>query len=166
MSSIESQLMKLVDYIGFYGPIIMIVLVTFGLWGRTKYLIFFLLFFIANYYFNEILKSYIKEPRPAAFNSTQSPTLKYEYFANHRSYGMPSGHAQDVFYSLIFLFLAKTQFTVYSVAGIFVSAITVFQRFKTKRHSAKQLAAGAVVGGAVAYLAQLVASHMVIGGCA
>lgn len=144
----------------------MIGLVTLGLWGRTKYLLFFLLFFIVNYYCNDFLKHYIKETRPSAYKTTPGPTLKYENFSNHQSYGMPSGHAQEMFYSLIFLFLARTQFTVYSVAGIFVTAITVFQRFKNKRHTAEQLAAGAAVGSVVAYAAHSIASHMVIGGCA
>jgi membrane-associated phospholipid phosphatase len=166
MLSIEKQLMSLLDYVGFFGPLIMIILVIFGLWGRTKYLIFYFIFYIVNNILNKYLKTYIKEPRPVGYDITVAPTSKYEILNGAHNYGMPSAHAQSAFYSLIFLFLSRTQFTVYSVSAIFVGAITVFQRFKNKRHSVNQLAAGGLIGSIVAYVAHTVASHMVIGGCA
>ena len=153
------------DYVGFCGPEIMVFLVIFSLWGRTKYLLFYFVFWLIDWkWLNSQLKMYFKQPRPIGYNSNNSATAKYETFSEGHNYGMPSGHASSVFYSLIFLFLCNPMFTSYSMAGILIVAITLFQRFKTKRHTAEQLAAGAVEGAVVAKAAHWIASHMIING--
>jgi membrane-associated phospholipid phosphatase len=153
------------DYAGFFAPEIMIAIVTLALWGRTKFLLFYYLFWALDWnWLNAQLKMYFKQSRPAGYNADNSPTAKYETFQHGHSYGMPSGHASIAFYSLTFLLLCVPTFTPYSMAGIAIVAISLFQRFKTKRHTTEQLAAGALEGIVVANVAHWVASHMIISG--
>ena len=161
----QTTIYAVFDYIGFFAPEIMVVIVTLALWGRNKFLLFYYIFWLLDWeWLNAKLKLYFKEPRPVNHKARNSPTSKYETFDHGHAYGMPSGHASIVFYSLTFLLLCVPEFTQYSMAAIAIVAITLFQRFKTKRHTVEQLAAGAVEGIVVANMAHWVASHLVIHG--
>ena len=58
---------------------------------------------------------------------------------------MPSGHAQAVVSEFIFiaLYFKKPLLTLVSFAQV---ALTLYQRYATRRHSIKQLAAGSTIG--------------------
>ena len=66
-------------------------------------------------------------------------------------YGMPSGHTQMVVFCTVFLWLlGKSPYIV--LASGAMSIIVMFQRYYTIAHTAKQIIAGAVLGGFNAWL--------------
>jgi len=121
--------------IGFYGPVILAVITCLSLLKQLPYLLLFLIGLFINSQFNSVLKSLIKEPRP-------SNVSKYE---GAQQYGMPSGHAQSVFFSLTFLYLVKTSYWLL-LTMLFFAALTLYQRSSSNEHNSKQLLVGSFVG--------------------
>jgi len=140
--------MKMIEWLGFYAPLLMITVNVFFLANRGVYLWVYLLFFFVNQWINKGLKSLIREPRPNGYDThLENPDLKYR---GVEVYGMPSGHSQSIFYSVAYLW-----FTIESIplllTGLFVCAITLYQRWKQNRHTISQLMGGAICGIFVAY---------------
>ena len=130
------------DSIGFYAPYLLFLLTIFYSWTRKMYLIGYLVFFSANTLLNKILKLTFREPRPS----------DYQIFANFEKttgeeiFGMPSGHAQSVAFSIIFLYLL-TDSTILLIITMFVGAVCIYQRWKYRRHTIPQLIIGTMIGG-------------------
>ncbi len=144
------------DYIGYYGPIILLVIAIMILISRTKTLVLYILFFIVNIFMNRSLKLLFREPRPTGntlFNDSENTE-------GSEQYGMPSGHAQSVAYTATFLYLFTKSPDIF-MGACFIGAITVYQRYKYKRHSISQLLAGATVGALVAGLCNKIYSYKV-----
>lgn len=147
MSTHNSTIINVLDYIGYYAPLIAICLVSYFLWKQPKFLFIYVVGVFINSQLNSLAKMIIKQPRP--------PNQKYneidnDSFTTNHIYGMPSLHAQMVAYSLTFGYLVSKS-TVELISGSFVLAITIYQRWKYHRHSLEQLAVGAVLGSAFAY---------------
>jgi membrane-associated phospholipid phosphatase len=146
------------DYIGYYGPIILLIATIMLMIARTKVLILYIFFFIINSYLNRVLKLLIREPRPAGnilFNDSENTKASEQY-------GMPSGHAQSVAYTAMFLYLFTKPSTNYLIMGAcFVGAITLYQRYKYKRHSISQLLVGTTVGALVATLSNKIYTYKI-----
>ena len=138
---------SIIDLIGYYGPVILFGMTFYCLIERTPYLIVFTLGSILNAFLNTILKSIFREPRP----TNQIPFLEHEDILHIQQYGFPSGHAQAAFFSLAFLFFANGPVSVVYCMS-FIAVITLYQRWKYRRHSVKQLLLGAVVGTGVAWI--------------
>lgn len=138
-----------IDLVGFYGPLIIGLINTVFLWCRKMYLISYVLFFALNSFLNGILKNIIKQARP----SGQIYLNDHDVVPNTApsKYGMPSGHAQSVGYSITFLHLVVHSPAVLYVS-LFIGALTVYQRFKYRRHTLTQLFAGLVVGSLFAMI--------------
>jgi len=132
------------DYIGFYAPQITIIVVAISLLNRVKFLAAFLLFYFVNYWVNQGLKEWIRQPRPNG-----SRALVGERYGRG-SYGMPSYHSQKIWFAITFLYLVKGN-PYWLIAGLVVASLTMYQRWKYKAHSLQQLGTGAVVGIAVAW---------------
>ena len=130
------------DHIGFYGPIIFIGINIFSLWKRMPYLYSYIIFYIINDFINRILKSSFREPRPN--NQIHYDKRSDKYIGEH-IYGMPSGHAQSVFYSISFLYLV-TKSVILLIISLFIAALTLYQRWKYRNHTVKQLVMGSIVG--------------------
>ena len=64
---------------------------------------------------------------------------------------MPSGHAQTVFYPLIYLYLVKQNMYLLFIES-FVAILTVYQRWNYRRHTPKQLLIGSIIGSFVGYV--------------
>jgi membrane-associated phospholipid phosphatase len=131
----------LVDTLGFYGPIIMFLFVTIAIRKQTPFFISYVLGFFVNAYLNKILKVLIREPRP---NGSRNFT-GLDNYENEEQFGMPSGHAQSVFYSILFYFYL-TQNWYILVGSLFLGILTLYQRWKYKNHSVKQLIIGSLIG--------------------
>jgi membrane-associated phospholipid phosphatase len=146
------------DYIGYYGPIILLIATIMLMIARTKILILYITFFIFNVFLNGVLKLLIREPRPSGnilFNDSEN-TKKGE------QYGMPSGHAQSVAFTTMFLYLFTKPADHYLVMGAgFIGAITLYQRYKYKRHSISQLLVGTTIGALVATLCNKIYTHKI-----
>ena len=130
------------DYIGFYGPYINFVI----LLNQKQFLFGYLVFLILNVMSNKIFKNAFKEPRP--LNGKLLPNER-DIYAD--KYGMPSGHAQTVFYPLIYLYLVKQNMYLLFIES-FVAILTVYQRWNYRRHTPKQLLIGSIIGSFVGYV--------------
>jgi membrane-associated phospholipid phosphatase len=130
----------LFDYIGYYGPLILTAISGFSLMNRFHYFVSFTIGTIANACLNGILKDVFREPRP----SRQIP-FNGEKPSGIHVYGFPSGHAQITAFATAFLYLAKgPPATVYLMTFIFF--LTLYQRWKYRLHSVKQLVFGTLFG--------------------
>ena len=136
----------IIDDIGFFGPMILIVVAIIMLWGRVKYLNVYLIFLLIK----KILKNIIKASRPLK----QSENNVYKIFEKTNGteeYGMPSGHAQSVSFTTLYVYLV-TKSKNLLMGGGFISVLSLIQRYRFKRHSIEQLLVGTIIGCFVAYI--------------
>ena len=135
------------DYIGHYGPPILFLVTFYYLFDIHLYVFVFLFGSIINCWINMLLKEIFREPRPP------NPLVFIDSndLIGNNYYGLPSGHAQSVFFSLTFFYKvlhpvsnSTTMFIFYIMSCITV--ITLYQRWKYKRHTIKQLIVGATIG--------------------
>ena len=131
------------DGIGFYGPIIVIIIISITLQRQQKYMWVYLVFIVINNWVNRWLKLVFLESRP----TRPIPFSKYEKYTHAEMYGMPSGHASAIGFSIMYLSLVKG-FGHWVIFGCWVIGIlTMYQRWKYRRHTAEQVAAGFITGG-------------------
>lgn len=142
-----NYLIELFDIIGLNGPFILFAVSIYYLYSVLPYLYAFLVCSVLNFFINNGLKEFIREPRP------KSPISYYDdtTIVGTQVFGMPSGHAQSVFFSTIFVYLTTKSVSILLFFG-FISAVTIYQRFRYKRHTAKQLVVGSLIGGFVGYI--------------
>ena len=139
------MLVYTLDGIGFFGPIIVFLLNIYLLRLRYPYLLAYLVFFFMNKYVNKILKLVIKQARPDGGISFIN-----ESYTGADKYGMPSGHAQSAFFSIVYLY--SLHHSVYLLLStLFLGFITLYQRWKYRRHSVQQLIVGSAVGSIFAW---------------
>lgn len=134
---------KVIDRIGFYGPMINFIIGFISLLKQPKYLSGYLVFTGMNHLLNGILKTTFQEVRPSG------GILLYEgedeLYKNDNKYGMPSGHTQSVFFALTYLYLVKH--SIYSfLLELCVAMITCYQRWKYRRHTISQILIGSLLG--------------------
>lgn len=128
--------------IGYYGPLLLIGINMYNLYDRFFWSVIYILFVIINTYINKELKKWIKEPRPIGWKSFAT----FERLENEESYGMPSGHAQSAMFSVMFYYLLFGIDEVLYVM-IFITSLTIYQRWHNKNHTIYQLIMGLFVGG-------------------
>lgn len=133
------------DTIGFIGPIILIIISIITLLNQRVYLISYLAFLFGNTAINGMLKHIIKQDRP-----TDGKSIMNEPYNGIHKYGMPSSHAQSAFFSMTYLYLIKDLPGIIIVVA-FISALTMYQRWKYRQHTLEQLCVGAFIGVCVAY---------------
>ena len=133
-----------IDDIGYFGPLILLVSGIYILWNRSVYIFTYLVGFVLCEQLNRLLKTIIQEPRP------KNPIHyidhdDYSHNSGANKYGMPSGHSQLAFYCVGFLYSATDSMRIL-FGTTAVSLLTLFQRWKFRKHSAKQLFAGSIIG--------------------
>lgn len=141
------MLIYYMDLVGFYGPLIIGLINVFALWCRKMYLISYVLFFAINSFINGILKNLIQQPRPSGQIYLNDHDIVPDSAPS--KYGMPSGHAQSVGYSITYLYLVVNNPIILYIS-LFIGALTIYQRFKYRRHTLTQLFVGLVIGSIVA----------------
>ena len=132
--------------IGYYGPLILVGINMYKLRDRFFWLVTYFIFVIINTVINKELKKWIKEPRPSGWKKFAT----FEKLENEESYGMPSGHAQSAMFSIMFYYLLFGIDEVLYVM-IFITTLTVYQRYRNKNHTASQLMVGLFVGGFIGW---------------
>ena len=135
------SIISIFDYVGYHGPIINTIVVFFSLLDRPSYLLMFMLGAILNYELNNILKNWIKEPRPV----NQIPYIYDNIMKGPQIYGMPSGHAQIISFTTTYLIVTKRH-SYLLIFCFFVGMLTLIQRWKYRKHSLQQLIGGVFVG--------------------
>ena len=136
------------DYIGHYGPVILFITTFFAIFEQKSYLYAFVLFSFLNIYFNKFLKIIIRQSRPP------DQIQFIDYFTaldGEEQFGMPSGHAQTIAFQVIYLYLVKSS-NFLLLFSLFIYSITMYQRWKFKKHTIEQLCVGSIIGAAIAYL--------------
>lgn len=135
--------------IGSFGPLILILLSTFILYSKPKYLVVFFVGSIVNTLINYMLKGLFGQPRPN--DDSVNLEKKYRSIYNFNRYGMPSGHVQSAFFSLVFVFLV-TQNISFCVGYFVLTLVITYQRVQYNFHYLSQTIVGAMVGSIIAFL--------------
>lgn len=153
----KMTIVTFLDGLGFYGPIIVLFIIVYALRKQTKYMgVYFIAVFINNY-FNKFLKSLFLEERP----KNPIPFSKYEIYKNIESYGMPSGHASSIGFSIIYVLLVKPH-SIWLPLCIFIGILTMYQRVKYRRHTVEQVCLGAITGGICGWIVYSLATQWIL----
>jgi membrane-associated phospholipid phosphatase len=153
----DMNMITLFDGIGFYGPIIIIIIIGFVLWKQQKYMWAYFIGVVINNYLNRYLKSIFKEERP----KNPISFSKYEKYDSVESYGMPSGHASAIGFSLIYLLLVKPT-SVWLPICVFIGILTIYQRWKYRRHTIEQVFYGCVIGSICGWIVYSLATQWIL----
>jgi membrane-associated phospholipid phosphatase len=156
------NILLIIDYIGYFGPLILFILTCIFLLNKKTYLAYYIVGTILNIGLNIILKQLIKDPRPNQDKKLFEIMLKNGERINADKYGMPSGHAQGVGFSLIFIYLV-TQNAVLTNIYLIISILTVYQRYKYNNHTISQLVIGLLTGLSFGYLCYYLCKKNIIG---
>jgi membrane-associated phospholipid phosphatase len=108
------------------------------------------------------LKHIIKQPRPSQDLSLFNASIAHGRRMSFDVYGMPSGHAQNVFYSTTFIFFSLNN-PVISIIYLIIAINTGYQRIKYNNHTLLQVICGAFMGIFVGYAAYLHGANSLMG---
>lgn len=161
ISEIDSFI-KLIDLIGYLAPNILFILSCYLLWNKQFLLTYYFIGFFINMLLNIVLKSILKQPRPSEDIKLFNTALNNGKRMNFDVYGMPSGHAQTSFYSVVFIYLVfKNNYL--TLFYFILSTLTLYQRVKYKNHTFNQVIVGSVVGSFFAYFIYHISNKAKIG---
>jgi len=143
-------MIKHIDSIGYLGPFVLLFTSIYLLWNKSTLLIIYLIGFFLNILLNYLLKILIQQPRPSEeinlFNALKASGKIIPF----DSYGMPSGHAQEVFYSTFFIYFALKNNKVVCLF-LLMSLYTGYQRIKYNSHTLLQVICGSIIGSIMGY---------------
>ncbi len=93
----------------------------------------------------------IKDPRPSEDIALFYAKKTHAYnLLNSQQYGMPSGHAQNLFYSSIFILLTLKNGYI-SAFYFLLTLISLCQRILFKYHTPLQIVIGCIIGMIIGY---------------
>jgi len=158
------HLSKIFDYLGYFGPKILLVFSILLLLAKNyrSYLSYYLIGYVLNILLNYILKGIIRQPRPTEDKKLIEMALHNGKRFGYDIYGMPSGHSQGVFYSTAFIHLVLKNPQITLIFFLF-SLNTIIQRVNYKNHTILQVLTGAMVGIGFAYLVYYYAQNIIQG---
>jgi membrane-associated phospholipid phosphatase len=134
-------------FIGYFSGNIYFVMII-GIFLYYKYFFWtgiYILFYIINYGLILFLQNSIRDPRP-----TDGREFIKEEFHNSEAYGMPSGHTQTAFFSLVFFYMV-THSISWLIIMLFIAVCTIMQRLIYKKHFARQIILGSIIGSILGY---------------
>lgn len=134
--------------LGFFSELFVMIIVLALIYKNTNNTLFYLIFIFLNGYINRFLKAIIKQDRP----SNPIKFLNSEHFTKGHAYGMPSGHSQNVFFSITYLYLTVKQWYPWTLVALVIGLLMLFERWYFHNHTIAQLLAGAAVGSTLAYM--------------
>ena len=151
-----------------YGPFLLIFISWYLLWNNVNLFFYYNIGIFTNCIINLILKGIIQEPRPM-FDETKvnlAKTNKKEYFYHNgrpfNIFGMPSGHAQNVFFTTTFIYLSLKQ-TNWLYFYLICSLLVCYQRIVFNYHTILQIIVGSLVGTAYGYFVYQLAREKIKG---
>jgi membrane-associated phospholipid phosphatase len=150
---------KILNIVGTTAPYSLFIISIFLLRNLKYHLIFYILGFGLNNILNIILKLLIREPRPN--NETKFIEL-IENDIRYDKYGMPSGHAQKCFFSLVYITLILNQ-PLITLFYIGITFICIIQKYQYKHHTLIQLFIGSIIGTLFAYLIYFFSGKFILG---
>jgi len=155
---------KLFDYLGYFGPNILLIFSIFLLWSQKyrSYLSYYLLGYLLNILLNYFLKGLIQQLRPSEDIKLIKMAINNGKRFGNDIYGMPSGHSQGVFYSTAFIYWVIKNPPL-TLLFFLLSINTMIQRVNYKNHTILQVIIGAIVGSLFAYLVYSYAKEIIQG---
>jgi membrane-associated phospholipid phosphatase len=145
MDIISKSLIKIVDTIGYLGPQLLFISSIYFLFDKYTSLAVYFLGFFLNILLNIILKSYIQQPRPSEDKRLFNLEILNGKRIGYDRYGMPSGHAEGVFYSTAFIFLTLKNKWI-GLIYLLISLVTSYQRVSYQNHTFSQVFIGGLIG--------------------
>lgn len=153
---------------GQMAPSILMITSLILLWNKQTLLYYYFFGFCFNIVINLLLKGLFKQPRPTEGHRLFQLALKHSQEHKYMNgipfnvFGMPSGHAQTVFFSTIFIHFALKNKKITFVYFL-ISLITMYQRVEYKMHTVFQVIVGAIVGCLIGYLTYYISQRELIG---
>ena len=148
--------------IGFFSEILLIIIVSILIHSHSFVFIVYLVAVVINGFLNRFLKKWIKGLRP----KDPIKFLESEEFKNKKNYGMPSGHSQNVFFSIVYLILTVYKniesYLPWIFGCIFIGLLTLWERWIFHNHTLSQLFVGALLGSFIAYLVVYLRDNILI----
>lgn len=147
LKDIFSNYIDFIYGIGYFGEYIVFIITILLIFNHKLYLIIYVIMFVLNKTINEYLKGYFKQSRP------NNPTkfLESDKFSK-KKFGMPSGHSQLVFFSIMYSYLVTQKVMPWVLILLIIGCIVIYERYIFKNHTINQLISGALIGSAIAYL--------------
>jgi len=151
-----------------FGPAILGVLPIYLLWNKRNLFFYYIIGFFISALVNLVLKGLLQMPRPSEdagrFNLALTHGRRFIFKSGlpFDIFGMPSGHAQMVFYSTTFVYLSLRNPNILYFY-LFVSLLTISQRVAFNYHTPLQVIVGALVGIGMGYLVYCRARNKIIG---
>ena len=151
--------------LGRYDPFVMFIIFSIILKAKTVTTESYVIGFVMNTLINPVIKLIVKQRRPdrksmtylsATIDKSKNPNdFKHppsfvEQATDAHRYGMPSGHAQTAFFSLIYIWLAYRH-TIITSLFLLLTIITCIQRLVARKHYLDQVIIGAIIGGLLAF---------------
>ena len=138
---------KYIDFlygIGFFSEFIMPLIVLYLLYGQWFSISIFLFGYLCNSLCNIVLKGFIHDRRPLkpiAFLADETITK-----SGAKYYGMPSGHSQNVFYCIAYLYSSLPKQIDWVLLSFIIGLLTIWERYIFHNHTIRQLIIGAILG--------------------
>ena len=143
--------LELFNKIGSLGPAILGITSMYLLWDKQTLFLYYLFGIFFDNILNLVLKGLFQMPRPSEniqlFNLalTRGRRFIFKDGMPHDRFGMPSGHAESVLFSTIFVYCALRK-TKILYGYLFMSLIVLSQRIFFNHHTFLQVLVGAMVG--------------------
>jgi hypothetical protein len=148
------KIVNILSMIGNFGPYILFILSLYLLQKTSNALYYYIIGFVLNLLLNIILKLTFQQSRPKdnedLFKLALNHANRHNYILPFNVYGMPSGHAQSVFYPTVFIHL-MLQNSKITILYLLISIITIFQRVEELHHTIFQVIIGSFVGMIIGY---------------
>ena len=151
INTINNTLNNTIDYIGYSGPVLLLISSIYLLWDKKTFLSIYLIGLMFNIILNFVLKGLIQQARPTEDKRLFNLEILKGDRISYDRYGMPSGHAQSAFYSTIFVYLVLKNNSITAVY-LLVSFIILYQRIKYKNHTFLQVVIGSFIGSIMSFL--------------
>jgi len=135
----------IIDYIGIVSPIIMIIISGYNIYNKKTFFTYFYHGVIFTNVLNALLKILFKEPRPNSNAKNIELAIKYGEFVSPFDLGMPSGHMQNCFFVLTYIFLVTKSYPLF-IFNLILTIISAYQRYMLNNHTIFQLFIGALIG--------------------
>jgi membrane-associated phospholipid phosphatase len=150
------------DNIGIFAPLILFLLSILLLRNKQTYLKAFVIGFILNNIINAILKLLIKAPRPSKDQRALEIGIANGERIAFDKYGMPSGHAQNAGFALVYISLI---FNSPFITGFYliISFISMYQRYLYNNHTILQLIIGFLIGAGLGYICYFITNRFIMG---
>jgi len=133
--------------IGYFGEQITFLITCALIYNNHIFLIFYIIVVILSRIINTLLKDYTKNLRP----SNPIKFLDSDIFSK-KTYGMPSGHSQLTFLSIVYAYLVTNKFIPWILLLLVIGLVVIYERYAYRNHTAYQLISGAILGSFIGYV--------------